>query len=408
MTTTASPVPAFPVSTRAKLTRLSSTAAIVMAADKLRAQGVDVIDLGVGEPDFPTPEHIKNAAKKALDDNFTKYTAAPGIMPLRKAICDYMNSNFGSDYATENCCVVLGGKQGIFNAVLAMINPGDEVLLEKPCWVSFPEIVHFAEGKAVMIDTEPTDFHLTAEMVRNAITPKSKLLIINSPSNPTGRVIHPVEFRKIVELAVERGLWVISDECYLQFVYPPHQPTSAASLPEELRSRVLIAGSLSKTYAMTGWRVGFTLGPQDWVNEIIKIQSQSATHAASIAQRAGIAALTESQDSVATMLAEYQRRGEWLIPALNEVPGISCSAPEGAFYAFPNIRELIKNCGFADCKDAANELLWKYGVVVTPGSAFGAEGYLRLSYANSLEAIQQAVQRINRMVEEKQNTKQTK
>jgi len=372
-----------------------------MAADKLRSQGIKVIDLGVGEPDFPTPEHIKAAAKQALDENFTKYTSANGIAPLRKAICDYMNSNFGSDYLPEQCCVVLGGKQGIFNAVLAVINPGDEVLLENPCWVSFPEIVHFAEGNVVPIDTEATDFHLTAEMVKAAITPKSKLIIINSPSNPTGRVIDPAEFTRIVEVAVERGLWVISDECYLQFVYPPYQPNSGAGLPPELRSRVLIAGSLSKTYAMTGWRVGFTLGPQEWVTEVIKIQSQSATHAASIAQRAAIAALTQSQESVKTMLSEYRRRADWLIPALNQVPGVKCGKPEGAFYAFPEIKGLMKECGFATSKEAADELLMKYGVVTTSGSAFGSEGYLRISYANSLDALKEAIERIMQLINDR-------
>jgi aspartate aminotransferase len=398
MSTTAKSASAFPVSTRAQLTKLSSTAAVVMAAEKLRSQGVDLIDLGAGEPDFPTPDHIKNAAKQALDENFTKYTSASGIAPLRKAICDYINSNFGSDYLPEQCCVVLGGKQGIFNAVLALINPGDDVLLENPSWVSFPEIVNFAEGKPVAIDTEATDFHLTAEIFEKAITPKSKSLIINSPSNPTGRVIDPAEFKKIVEVAVEHDLWVISDECYLQLVYPPHHPHSAAALPPELRSRVLIAGSLSKTYAMTGWRIGFTLGPQEWVTEVIKIQSQSATHAASIAQKAAIAALTQPQDAVKTMLAEYQRRADWFIPALNQIPGIECGRPEGAFYAFPNIKGLMANCGLASSKEAADELLWKYGVVTTAGSAFGAEGYLRMSYANSLAALQEGVERIKKLV----------
>jgi aspartate aminotransferase len=388
----------FPVSDRARLTKLSSTFAVVMAAEKLRSQGVKVIDLGVGEPDFPTPEHIKQAAKRALDENFTKYTSASGIAPLRQAVCDYTNSNFGSDYTPEQCCIVVGGKQGLFNAVSALINPGDETLLEKPCWVSFPEIVHFAEGAISWIGTESTDFHLKADLVKAAITPKSKLLIVNSPSNPTGRVIDPVEYRKIVELAVEKGLWVISDECYLQFVYPPHKVNSAATLPPELRARVLIAGSLSKTYSMTGWRVGFTLGPREWVNEIVKIQSQSATHTASIAQKAAVVALTESQEPVKEMLAEFQRRGDWLIPALNEIPGVSCGKPEGAFYAFPNIKGLMKNCGLATSKEAADELLWKYGVVTTDGAAFGAEGYLRISYANSLETIQEAVERVKRMV----------
>src|SRR5262249_15379429 len=372
MSVTTSQAATFPVSTRARLTKLSSTAAVVMAADKLRSQGVKVIDLGVGEPDFPTPDHIKQAAKQALDENFTKYTSASGIAPLRQAICDYMNSNFGSDYTPEQCCVGVGGKGGIFNAVVTLINHGDEALLEKPCWVSFPEIVHFAEGKVSWIDTESTDFHLTPDLVKAAITPKSKLLIVNSPSNPTGRVIDPAEFRKIIELAVEKGMWVISDECYLQFVYPPRKANSAATLPPELRSRALVAGSLSKTYAMTGWRIGFTLGPREWINEIIKIQSQSATHAASIAQKAGVAALTGSQEPVKEMLAEFQRRGDWLIPALNDIPGVACGKPEGAFYAFPNIKGLMKNCGFATSKEATDELLWKHGVVTTDGAAFGA------------------------------------
>ncbi len=401
MSTTAQPASAFPVSTRAQLTQFSSTATVVQAAEKLRAAGVNVIDLGVGEPDFPTPAHIKDAAKQALDQNFTKYTGAAGIAPLRQAVCDYMNSRFGSDYTPDQCCIVLGGKQGLFNAVVSLINPGDEALLEKPCWVSFPEMVHFAEGQVVRIDTEATDFHLTAEQVNAAITPQSKLLIVNSPSNPTGRVIDPAEFRKIVETAVEHGLWVISDECYLQFVYPPAKVNSAAALPPELRSRVLVAGSLSKTYAMTGWRVGFTLGPREWVAEVIKIQSQSATHASSISQKAAITALTSPQDSVAVMVGEYQRRADYFIPALNEIPGITCSRPEGAFYAFPNVKGLMKNCGFETSKAVAEELLYKYGVVITDGAAFGAEGYLRMSYANSFEAIKEAVVRIKQMASER-------
>ena len=400
MSSSPSQLPVFPSSHRAQLTSLSSTSAVVMAADKLRAQGIEVIDLGVGEPDFPTPENIKQAALQALAENFTKYTSTSGIAPLRQAISDYLNHQFASDYTPENCCVTVGGKQGIFNAVLALINPGDDVLLEKPCWVSFPEIVHFAEGNVVWVETEATDFHLMAEQVKAAITPRAKLLIINSPSNPTGRVIAPAEFKKIVEVAAENGLWVISDECYLQFVYAPNKPSSAAALPQELRERVMIVGSLSKTYAMTGWRVGYTVGAPEWITEVLKIQSHSATHTSSLSQKAAVAALTDTQDSVTAMLAEYQRRAAWLIPALNEIPGIYCSQPEGAFYAFPNIKELMKNCGFASSKAAADELLHKYGVVVTAGAAFGAEGYWRLSYANSLGALQEAVTRIRQMVTE--------
>ena len=398
MSTPASQLISFPVSERAKRTHLSSTAAVVMAADALRAQGVNVLDLGVGEPDFATPDHIKQAAKQALDGNFTKYTSTSGIAPLRQAICDSINAQFGSDYALDQCCVVGGGKQAIFNAVMALINPGDDVLLEKPCWVSFPEIVRFADGNVVWIETEPTDFHLTAAQVKAAITPKTKLLIVNSPSNPTGRVIAPREFQKIVEVAAEHGVWVISDECYLQLVYPPQQPFSAAALPPELRARVLIAGSLSKTYAMTGWRVGYTLGMRGWITEVLKVQSHSATHTSSISQKAAVVALTASQSCVQEMLVEYQRRADWLIPALSEIPGISCSPPEGAFYAFPNVKSLMAHGGFATSKEVADELLNKYAVVVTDGAAFGAEGYLRLSYATSLDVLQEAVTRIRQMV----------
>lgn len=372
-----------------------------MAADKLRAQGITVIDLGVGEPDFPTPENIRTAAKTAIDEGFTRYTATTGIAGLRKAVCEKLNQDFGSDYALENCCIMPGGKQGIFNAVLALVNSGDEVLMENPCWVSFPEIVRFADAVPVAINTEATDFHLTAELVRNSITPRTRLLIINSPSNPTGRVIAPDEFRKIVEVAAEHNVWVISDECYQQFVYAPRQPFSAAALPAELRGRVMIAGSFSKTYAMTGWRIGFNTGHPEWITEVIKIQSHSATHPSSISQKAAIAALSQSQQSVQQMLAEYERRAQWLIPALNQIPGMTCSQPEGAFYAFPNIKGLMKDGGFASSGEVAHELLHKHGVVITPGSAFGVDGYLRLSYANSLEAIQEAVRRIAQMVKER-------
>ncbi len=397
MSRSASPFTSFPLSERARATQLSSTASVVMAADALRAQGVKVLDLGVGEPDFATPDHIKQAAKQALDDNFTKYTSTSGIAPLRQAICDSINAQFGSDYTLDQCCVVGGGKQAIFNAVMSLINSGDDVLLEKPCWVSFPEIVRFADGNVIWMDTEPTDFHLTAAQVKAAITPKTKLLIVNSPSNPTGRVIAPEEFQRIVEIAAEHNAWVISDECYLQLVYPPQQPFSAAVLPPELRARVLIVGSLSKTYAMTGWRVGYTLGLHEWVTEVLKVQSHSATHTSSISQKAGVAALTESQAEVQHMLAAYQRRADWLIPALNAIPGVTCSPPEGAFYAFPNVKQLMANCRFATSKAVADELLHKYAVVVTDGAAFGAEGYLRLSYATSLDVLQEAVARLRRM-----------
>ncbi len=384
----------FVASDRAQATKLSSVAAIVMAAERLRSQGVDVIDLGAGEPDFPTPDHIKAAANQALEQNFTRYTAASGILPLKEAICAKVEQDFGARYSVSECSVTVGGKNAIFNAVLALINPGDDVLIERPAWVSFPEIIRFAGGSVVEVSTHDNDFHLTAAAVRDAITPKTRLMIINSPSNPTGRVIDPAEFQRIVETAAERGVWIISDECYVQFVYPPGKPFSAAALAPELRERTLIAGSFSKTYAMTGWRIGFVLGPEAWVTEVTKISSQSTSNVNSITQRAALAALTESQDSVEKMLGEYTRRRDWLIPALNQIPGIKCGMPEGAFYAFPDVRGLMNDCGFSNSKQLADTLLYEYGVVCTSGGAFGAEGYLRLSYANSMAALEEGVARI--------------
>lgn len=387
----------FPVARRAQLTKLSALAAIVAEAEKLRAQGVNVIDLGAGEPDFPTPDHIKDAAKRALDANFTRYTPVGGVRELKQAVCDRVEKDFGTKYDARQCCVTVGGKMAIFNSVLALINPGDDVLLENPCWVSFPEIVHFAEGNVVGVETEDTDFHLTAEAVKRAITRKSKLLIVNSPSNPTGRVIDPGEFRRVVEVAAENNLYVISDECYLQLVYPPHKPFSATLLPAELRERVMICGSLSKTYSMTGWRLGYALGPQSWVDEVAKIQSQITSNANSIAQKAAIEALTGPQDCIEEMRAEYQRRAEWFVPALNDIPGVRCGKPEGAFYAFPDVKQLMRDCGFETSAQLQETLLKEYGVVLTAGAAFGLDGYVRLSFANSLENIQEAVARIRRM-----------
>jgi aspartate aminotransferase len=391
----------FPVAKRAQLTKLSALAAIVAEAEKLRAQGVNVIDLGAGEPDFPTPGHIKDAAKRALDANFTRYTPVGGVRELKQAVCDRVEKDFGARYDAGQCCVTVGGKMAIFNSVLALVNPGDDVLLESPCWVSFPEIVHFAEGNVVSVNTEDTDFHLTADAVKRAITRKSKLLIVNSPSNPTGRVIEPGEFRRVVEVAAENNLHVISDECYLQLVYPPHRPFSAALLDEELRERVMICGSLSKTYSMTGWRLGYALGPRGWVDEVAKIQSQITSNANSIAQKAAIEALTGPQDCIEGMRAEYQRRAEWLVPALNGIPGVRCGKPEGAFYAFPDVKQLMRDCGFETSVQLQETLLKEYGVVLTAGAAFGLDGYLRLSFANSLENLQEAVARIRRMRDER-------
>src|SRR2546421_2190314 len=291
-----------------------------------------------------------------------------------------------------------GGKQAVFNAVVSLINPGDEVLLPKPYWVTFPEIAAFARANSVFIESEENDFVLTAEMVRQTITPNTKLIILNSPSNPSGRVIAPGEFEAIMEIVAGHDLYAISDECYLRFVYPPAKVFSAASLRPELRRRLCIAGSFSKTYAMTGWRVGYSLANAAWTRAMLKVQSHSTSNTTSIAQAAAVEALNGPQDSVATMLAEYARRREWLMKALNDIPGLRCPPPEGAFYAFPEVRGCLKG-KLHTSGDFATELLEKEQTVVTDGAGFGAEGFIRISYATSLERLQEGVNRIRRVAE---------
>ena len=387
----------FPVSENVARMQSSATLAAAQAAAALRASGVNVCDFGAGEPDFDTPENIKQGAAEAMRAGRTKYTAAGGVREIQRAIIDFYQRDFRTEYQPSEVMVTAGGKQAIFNAVVTLINPGDEVLIPKPYWVTFPEVVVFASGTPVFIETEDTDFLLTAEQVEQAITPKTKLLILNSPSNPSGRVLPPADFRRIMELAAERSIYVISDECYLRFVYPPGEVFSAASLPAELRARLCIAGSFSKTYAMTGWRIGYALAPTEWTKAMLKVQGHSTSNANSIAQWAAIAALNGPQDSVASMLAEYTARRAYLLKALKEIPGMKCSEPEGAFYAFPDVRGCLKN-GLKTSSDFAQRLLEKEHVVVTDGAGFGTEGFVRISYATSMEQIQEGVKRIKRFV----------
>jgi aspartate aminotransferase len=373
----------------------SSTLAAMQAAQALRAAGADVVDFGAGEPDFDTPENIKNAAAEAMRQGKTKYTSTGGTRELPKAIIDFYQRTFNVEYQPNEVMGTSGGKQAIFNAAVTLLNPGDECLIPKPYWVSFPEIVVFAGGTPVFIETEETDFVLTLEQVERAITPKTRLLILNSPSNPSGRVTPPDVFRAIVEMVTARGIYVISDECYLRFVYPPNEVFTAASLPAELRSKLCVAGSFSKTYAMTGWRLGYALGPAEWIKAMLKVQGHCTSNPNSIAQWAAIAALDGPQDSVAEMLAEYTRRRAWLLEALRGIPGIKCSEPEGAFYAFPDIRGCLKG-ELKTSADFAKRLLEEEQTVVTEGAAFGAEGFVRISYATSMQQLEEGVKRIKR------------
>jgi len=274
----------FPVSENVSRMQSSATMAAMQAADNLRAAGANVCDFGPGEPDFDTPDNIKQAAERAMRAGRTKYTPSAGIRELQRAIIDFYRKQFGAEYQPNEVMATAGGKQAIFNAVVTLLNPGDEALIAKPYWVTFPEIAVFAGAKPVFIETDETDFVLSPEQVERAITPRTKLLILNSPCNPSGRVLPPSDFRRIMELTSERGIYVVSDECYLRFVYPPGEVFSAASLPSELRSRLCIAGSFSKTYAMTGWRVGYALAPADWTKAMLKVQGHSTSNTNSIAQ----------------------------------------------------------------------------------------------------------------------------
>ncbi len=388
----------FPVSENVSRMKASATLAAMQTAEAMRAAGVDVVDLGAGEPDFDTPENIKRAASGAMRAGHTKYTRMAGTRELQQAIINFYEREFGAHYEPNQVMATAGGKQAVFNAVVSLLDPGDEVLIPKPYWVTFPEIVRFARATPVYIETEENDFLPTAEHVRKAITPRGKLLILNSPGNPSGRVVPPREFERIIEVAAERGLYTVSDECYLRFVYPPAEVFSAASLAPELRKRLCIAGSFSKTYAMTGWRIGYSLADADWTRAMLKVQSHSTSNASSIAQWAATEALNGPQDSVAARLGEYTRRREWLLGALSEIPGLRCPKPEGAFYAFPDVRACFQG-KLKTSADFANELLNAEQTVVTDGAEFGAEGFIRISYATAMDRLQEGVKRIRRLAQ---------
>ncbi|HQX54593.1 MAG TPA: pyridoxal phosphate-dependent aminotransferase [Pyrinomonadaceae bacterium] len=383
----------FQVSDNVSAMKGSSTLIAAAAAADMRARGIDVIDLSVGEPDFDTPEFIKQYAWEGLQKGLTKYTATAGTVEFRRSIVDFFADRFGSQFDQSNVAAACGGKQALFNAACSLLNPGDDVLIPKPYWVTFPEIVTFCRANNVFIETESTEFVLTADQVAAAITDKTRLLIINSPSNPSGRVIPPDELIRIVEVCAANDVYVLSDDCYLFFAYPPAEPFSLTTLSEELRQYVCVAGSFSKTYAMTGWRIGYTVANAEWTQAMVKLQSHSATHPTSFVQYACAKALQDRDatlSAVNEMTAEYERRRNWLIPQLNTINGFRCPMPEGAFYAFVDVRELLGE-KFASSDDVATALLNECKIVVTDGAGFGADGFLRISYATSMENLERAI-----------------
>ncbi len=371
--------------------------AVTAKAGQLKAEGVNVIAFAAGEPDFPTPENIKNAAKKALDDNFTRYTPAGGIPALKKAIVEWHAGNFGTNYSPAECIASVGGKHAIFNVMAALLEAGDEVVLPVPYWVTFYDVVNYHGGSCVRVETKESEgFRLTAADIERALSPKTKIVIVNSPSNPSGAVVSPEEFKKIYELTAEHGATLMTDECYCKLVYDS-EPFSIASMPGA-QTNVAVIGSLSKTFAMTGWRLGYVLGPPDLIKSINKLQSHSTSNPTSIAQKAAIEALTGPQDSVQQMLGEYRRRRDYIVPALNDIPGVTCQLPGGAFYAYPNISSTFGKGGVETPLDFATKLLESEYVAVVPGEAFGTNEHVRISYAASMDDIKEGVERIKRFI----------
>jgi aspartate aminotransferase len=374
---------------------VSQTLVVLQEAERLKAQGIDVVDFGPGEPDFPTPDHIKRAAIKALDENRTKYTPAPGTAALRQAICEWHAAQLGSSFQPAECIASVGGKHAIFNALCSLINSGDEVIIPSPYWTSYPDMVKYAGGTPVIVHMPAEDeFRLRASQVEKAITPRTRMVIVNSPSNPTGAVIPPDEFAAIMDVAKRHGIWLMADECYSHFTYGDARPFSIASLPGA-KDQLIIAGSLSKTFAMTGWRLGYALAPKALVGAMTKLQSQSTSNPNSITQYAAVEALRGPMDSVGVMLAEYARRRERILAGVRTIPGITCTAPQGAFYIFPNVSAHL-HAGMPDTAATARQLLEREHVAVVPGEAFGAPGYMRISYAASMERIEEGLRRFAR------------
>ena len=372
---------------------VSATMAITAAALKLKAEGVSLSDFGAGEPHFTTPRHIKDAAIDAIEKNFTRYTAVAGIPEVRKAIVDRHACDFGSNYTPEECVFTTGGKLALFNAIQVLVDHGDEVILPVPYWVSFNDIIQYAGGVVVPVESrEDENFRITAKMIEAAITPRTKAIILNTPSNPSGAVVSPADLEAIVRLAHKHEIYVLLDECYVYLNFTG-EIVSGGSFTE-CKEHVVILGSLSKTYAMTGWRAGFALGPKQIIGAMSKLQSQSTSNAASMVQRAAIAAVHGSQECVGEMRADYIKLRDRVLEGFKTIPGLTCTVPEGAFYVYPNISAFLGKGGVTSATDLAAKLLSEAHVVVVPGEAFGTSEHIRLSYAVSGDVIDEGVKRM--------------
>ncbi len=365
----------------------SITLAITAKANQLKKEGVDVVGFGAGQPDFDTPQNIKDAAKKAIDDGFTKYTPASGIPELKKAVCDKFKRDNNLEYSPNQIVIGNGGKHILINVFRAMINEGDEVIIPVPYWVSYPEQVKLCGGVPVFCPTR--DLKLKAQDVEGIITDKTKMIIINSPSNPTGAVFEKEELEKIAKLCVEKNIYIISDDVYEFFLYDGETFTSMANLGEDVKRITFIVNAVSKSYAMTGWRIGYCAGPADAIKAMGSIQSHQTSNPCSIAQKAALEAITGPQDSIKVMWEEFDKRRKYMVERLNKMKGVKCAVPKGAFYAFPDISGTgLKSMEFCD------KLLTEKNVAAVPGIGFGADNFMRLSYATSMENIKKGLDRM--------------
>ena len=381
---------------------VSATMAVSAEAAKLRAQGANLVDFGAGEPHFPTPRHIKDAAIAAIEANFTRYTVVPGIPDVRKAIVERHACDFGSDYGLDEVVFTTGGKLALFNTIQILVDHGDEVILPVPYWVSFKDIIQYAGGKVIYLQTEESEnFRITADAIERAITPKTKAIILNSPSNPAGSVVTAEDLERIIKLAHDRGIYLLLDECYVYLNYAA-KPVSGGSYTWA-KEHLVILGSLSKTYSMTGWRAGYALASKQVTANLSKLQSQSTSNTASMVQKAAIAALSGSQQCVSEFRAEFIELRDYMLAKLATIPGITCTKPEGAFYVYPNLSAFIDPTGKGgkpkNTLEMGSRLLHEAHVVTVPGEAFGTDAHIRLSYPVTRENIDEGVRRIGEFLD---------
>jgi aspartate aminotransferase len=388
---------------RLKTLAPSATLAVQAKAKELKSRGVDVISFGAGEPDFDTPARIKDAAQRAMQKGQTKYTEVAGILELRQAIATKLKRDNGLDYEPAEVLVSCGAKHTLYNVVVALVNPGDEVLVPSPFWVSYPEQVQLLGGVPVAVKTdEATGFDLDPDRLRDAVTPRTKLVVINSPNNPTGAVFSRERLEAVAKLAVERGFWIVSDECYEALTFEGRH-VSIASFSPEVKARTIVVNTCSKAYAMTGWRIGYAAAPRPLIKAMTDVQSQVTSNPSSIAQWAAVEALSGPQDEVAKMAGEFDRRRHLIVEGLNAIPGITCVMPKGAFYAFANVAGLLgkrtkDGAVLKGSVDVAAFLLEHARVALVPGQDFGSDAHVRLSYATGADLIREGLTRIDNAV----------